>query len=57
MPYKLESAGGKGYYVVSIETGKRHSKMPLPKGTAERQLAAMEIALKREEKRTPKGSK
>lgn len=47
MPYNLEKSDG-GYYVRSIETGKRHSDKPLSKVMAIKQLAAMNIALKRE---------
>ena len=37
MPYELKKVKN-GYYVVSIETGKKHSKRPLSKAKAEAQL-------------------
>ncbi len=42
MPYKLRKARGKeAYYVVNTETGKKHSKSPLPKETAKAQMRAL----------------
>ena len=39
MPYKLRKAPKKDlYWVVSTETGKKHSKDPIPKPRAEAQL-------------------
>jgi len=40
MPYELKKARG-GYYVVTEGTGKKHSKKPLSKDTAERQMKAL----------------
>lgn len=44
MPYELKKARG-GYYVVTEETGKKHSKKPLSKDTAERQMKALYYAM------------
>ena len=47
MPYKLRKAPGKLlYWVVTIETGKKHSKDPIPKEKAKAQLRILESALK-----------
>lgn len=51
IPYHIEKSGN-GYVVVSTDTGKHHSGHPLTKGVAERQMAALNIAMKREEHRT-----
>jgi len=40
MPYELKKVKN-GYYVVSVETGKRHSKTPLTKAKAEAQLRVL----------------
>jgi len=40
MPYKLEKSGQR-FFVVSTETGKKHSKKPLPKARAEAQRRAL----------------
>jgi hypothetical protein len=40
MPYDLKKAKG-GYYVVTEGTGKTHSKKPLSKDMAERQMRAL----------------
>jgi len=40
MPYKLQKSGD-GYYVVSKDTGRRHSKAPISRGKATAQLRAM----------------
>jgi len=44
MPYELKKARG-GYYVVTEGTGKKHSKKPLSKDTAERQMKALYYAM------------
>jgi hypothetical protein len=44
MPYTLKESG-KGFYVVTEETGKKHSKKPLPKSRAEKQMAALYAVL------------
>jgi hypothetical protein len=44
MPYELKKAKG-GYYVVTETTGKKHSKKPLSKDTAERQMRALYYAI------------
>ena len=44
MTYELKKARG-GYYVVTEGTGKKHSKKPLSKDTAERQMKALYYAM------------
>jgi len=44
MPYELKKAKG-GYYVVTEASGKKHSKKPLSKDTAERQMKALYYAM------------
>ena len=47
MPYKLRKARNKTlYWVVTIETEKKHSKDPIPKEKAKAQLRILESALK-----------
>lgn len=47
MPYKLRKAPRKDlYWVVTIETGKKHSKDPIPKDKAKAQMRILESALK-----------
>ena len=42
MPYKLRKAPNRDlYWVVNKETGKKHSKDPLPKETAKAQMRAL----------------
>ena len=43
MPYHLQKSG-KGYYVVTTSTGRKHSLSPLPKSTAESQMRALYVA-------------
>ena len=43
MPYELEPVSG-GYYVETKATGKRHSKEPLSKETATKQMRALYAA-------------
>jgi hypothetical protein len=46
MPYKLRKAPKRDlYWVVTIETGKKHSKDPIPKDKAKAQLRILESAL------------
>jgi spore germination protein YaaH len=45
MPYKLEKSG-KGYYVVSKDSGMKHSLKPLPLETAQAQMRALYRALR-----------
>jgi hypothetical protein len=45
MPYSLKASKG-GYYVVTEESGKKHSKKPLSKATAEAQMRALYYAMK-----------
>lgn len=42
MPWKLVEADG-GWYVETISTGRRHSKEPMTKAKAKKQLIALEI--------------
>lgn len=46
MPYKLLKSGN-GYFVVSKDTGKRHSNNPIPKANAEAQMRLLELIYKR----------
>jgi hypothetical protein len=47
MPYKLRKAPRKDlYWVVTTETGKKHSKDPIPKDKAKAQLRVLESTLK-----------
>ena len=41
MPYVLEYVGKNKYYVVTHETGRKHSLEPLPKAKAEAQMRAL----------------
>ena len=47
MPYKLRKSGS-GYQVVSKDTGKTHSKKPIPKSRAAAQMRALYMAMKSE---------
>jgi len=44
MPYQLQRSG-KGYYVITEGTGKKHSNKPLPKMNAEAQMKALYYAM------------
>jgi hypothetical protein len=46
MPYKLEKCKTGGYYVVSTDTGMRHSMKPMPKEKAEAQMRALYRAMR-----------
>ena len=49
MPYKLRKAPGRDmYWVVSVDSGAKHSKEPLPLDRARRQMVALNIAYARE---------
>lgn len=51
MPYKLRKAPKKDlYWVITIETGKKHSKLPIPMDKAKAQMRVLESALKGEAK-------
>jgi len=44
MPYEIQaSPGGRGYFVITKDTGRRHSKKPLTKSIAARQMAALYV--------------
>ena len=46
MPYKLRKAPNKAlYWVITIETGKKHSKLPISLEKAKAQLRILESAL------------
>lgn len=47
MPWSLQKSG-KGYYVVTTATGKKHSKKPLPRERAERQIKALGLHIHNE---------
>jgi hypothetical protein len=50
MPYKLRKAPNKSlYWVVSVDTGKKHSKEPLEKEKAEAQMRVLMAAMKDED--------
>ena len=47
MPYKLRKAPNRElYWVITIETGKKHSKLPIPLDKAKAQMRILETALK-----------
>ncbi len=49
MPWKLKHVGGGKAYVVTKETGKKHSDHPLPLATAKKQLAVLNMKAKKGE--------
>jgi hypothetical protein len=50
MPYKLRKAPNKSlYWVVSVDTGKKHSKAPLEREEAEAQMRVLMAAMKDED--------
>jgi len=49
MPYKLVKSG-KGYFVETISTGRKHSEKPISKVKAEAQLRLLESKMKYEKK-------
>jgi hypothetical protein len=49
MPYKLRKSRGKDLYWVVGEDGKKHSKDPIPRETAEKQMKALYIAMGKKE--------
>lgn len=50
MPYKLRKAPNKSlYWVVSVDTGKKHSKEPIEKEKAEAQMRILMSAMKHED--------
>ena len=42
MPYHLEKSG-KGYYVITTSTGRKHSDKPISKAKAEAQMRLLEM--------------
>lgn len=46
MPYELKKAKG-GYFVITEPTGRKHSKKPLPKERAVKQLRALYLHTKK----------
>lgn len=53
MPWHLEQSDG-GWYVATTSTGRRHSKEPLTKAVAIKQLAALHIHADDKKKPKPK---
>lgn len=52
MPYKLiENPKGRGYFVITKETGRRHSKEALPKTRAASQMRALYRAVSLEDRK------
>ncbi len=47
MPYHLVKAAPNGFFVETKGTGRKHSKLPLPKERAERQMRALYVAIKK----------
>jgi hypothetical protein len=53
MPYGLEaSPTGRGYFVITKGTGRRHSNKPLTKSVAARQMAALYVHAPDSDRRT-----
>ena len=50
MPWHLEKSG-RGYYVVTTSTGRKHSEKPISKAKAEAQLRVLESLPKERRKR------
>lgn len=46
MPWHIEKSG-KGYYVVTTSTGRKHSNAPITKSKAEAQLRVLEMVEKK----------
>lgn len=42
MPYHLQKSG-KGYYVITTSTGRKHSDKPISKAKAEAQMRVLEM--------------
>ncbi len=52
MPYRLVRADGTDkYYVMTTDTGRLHSKEPMTKEMAKRQMTAMNMAMDSEKKK------
>lgn len=49
MPWHIEKSG-KGYYVVTTSTGRKHSNEPISKKKAEAQLRVLEMSEKNKRK-------
>lgn len=49
MPYHMEKSG-RGYYVVTTSTGRKHSEKPLSKAKAEAQLRVLESVKEKKKK-------
>lgn len=55
MPYELERGpGARGYFVVTKDTGRRHSEKALPKERAIRQMRALYARVQDADKRSKK---
>jgi hypothetical protein len=49
MPYHIEKSG-RGYYVVTTSTGRKHSEKPISKAKAEAQLRVLESVKEKKKK-------
>jgi hypothetical protein len=49
MPYHLEKSG-RGYYVITTSTGRKHSEKPISKAKAEAQLRILESVKEKRKK-------
>jgi hypothetical protein len=50
MPWHLEKSG-KGYYVITTSTGRKHSDKPISKANAEAQLRILEMSERKKRKK------
>lgn len=55
MPYHLVKAAKNGFYVETKGTGRKHSKLPLPKSRAEAQMRALYARMPGEARAMPEG--
>jgi len=49
MPYHMEKSG-RGYYIVTTSTGRKHSEKPISKAKAEAQLRVLESVKEKKKK-------
>jgi hypothetical protein len=50
MPYHLQQSG-KGYYVITTSTGRKHSDKPISKAKAEAQMRLLEMSDRKKRKK------
>jgi hypothetical protein len=50
MPYHLQQSG-KGYYVITTSTGRKHSDKPISKAKAEAQMRVLEMSDRKKRKK------